>query len=125
MFQNGRFSAKSSTTPEYMSHFNTSQNTPALAASLHFQNLWLTLPDISLWLLFSAPLHNNTLFHYLVVLDPGLASERHLLEPPSAARGPTPSQCCYPLHNPGLCTELSGCWGGGNIQAFIPWSPSP
>lgn len=73
-----------------------------------------------------SPLHNNALLFYLVVFDSGLASERHLLEPPSAARGANPIPVLsYPLHNPGLCTELSSCWGGGNMQAFIPWSPSP
>ncbi|XDA80237.1 hypothetical protein R6Z07F_010210 [Ovis aries] len=47
MFPNGWLSIKNSTTPKYTSHFNTSGNMPALAASLRSQNLRLTLPDRS------------------------------------------------------------------------------
>ena len=44
MSQNGQFSIKTSTTPKYTSHLNTSGNMPALTASLRSQNLQLTLP---------------------------------------------------------------------------------
>ena len=95
-------------------------------ASLHFPNLWLTLPDISLWLLCSAPLHNNTLFHYLVVLDPGLASERHLLEPPSAARGPTPSQCSVIPSTTPVCAQSFQVVGQEVIcRHSFPGAPVP
>lgn len=29
------------------------------------------------------------------------------------------------LHNPSLCTMLSDCWGGGNVQHSFPGAPVP
>lgn len=86
----------------------------------------LTLPGISLWLLCSAPLHNNALLFYLVVFNSGLALEQHLLEPPSAARGPIPSQLSVIPSTTPVCAQSFQVLGKEVIcRHSFPGAPVP
>lgn len=73
-----------------------------------------------------SPLHSNALLFYLVVFNPGLASEQHLSEPPSAARGPTPSQLSVIPSTTPVCAQSFQVLGEEVIcRHSFPGAPVP
>lgn len=125
MVQNGQLSIKNSTTPLYVSHFNTSGNIPALTPPYASKTCG-SFCQIAPGGLSVQPLHNNALFYYLVVLDSGFASEQCLLEPHSTAHGPTPSPFSVIPSTTSVCAQSFQVVGEEVIcRHSFPGAPVP
>lgn len=90
MVPNGRFSIKTPPRPEYTSHFQHLQGTCQPLPPPYAPKTCGSPCQVSPCSFSAQPLHNNALLFYLLVFRLWPCLRRHLLEPPSAARGANP-----------------------------------